>query len=223
MNADDFYRIRAFADAGGYKDHAIFGGQPSSVFILPDVDLVRMCRALSDAIDWDRLFSDFINRLLAKLGSFANDWHFGFQYMLCFNIVSCPGLVDEDIDSCDFVRMQNIVQRLLKVKASGRVFQVSSWKEFLALYSVRMTGDFTEAVEHGTHPRMSSADFAAIVRENEERGCCHGKLPSLRYLADRLFDDRGCFKLDDVIALHRGGVYTVPGRRVDLSWLQYAD
>ena len=216
MNSDDYYRIRALADAGGYGY-----SKRSSAFKLPDVDHYHMYRALVDAIDWHRLFSDFVNRILSKLGSFASDWHFGYQYTLCYIIVTQPGLDDEDVDSCDFVRMQNIVQRLFKVKASGPVFQVDSWREFPR--SVTLSGRLSDPLERGTHPRMSDVQFAATVRENERRGCFHGKFPLLRFLIDSMIEDHYRFELDDLIALHRGGVYTLPGRRVDLSWLQYAN
>ena len=219
MNADDYYRIRALARAGGYHYNA-----QRSVFALPDVDRIKMRAVLSDAIDWHRLFADFVNRILSKLGSFANDWHFGYQYTVSYIIVSQPGLED-DIDSCDFARIHNIVQRLLKPKASGPMFQWCSWKVFNGPYTIRIKGrrDFTDPLERGTHPRMSDAEFATIVRTNERHRCCHGKFPSLRYLIDSITYEPEWFKLDDLIALHRAGKYTLPGRRVDLSWLKYAD
>jgi len=90
--------------------------------MLPAVVPYQLIYALSDAIDWHRLYSDFVNRILSKLGSFAHDWHVGFLGFTTVVIVSQHGLDVDDIDHCDFVRMQNIVQRLLKLKASGPIF-----------------------------------------------------------------------------------------------------
>ena len=217
MNADDYYRIRALAEAGGYGD-PIFSDQRASVFKLPDVDLYNMWSALYAAIDWHRLFSDFLNRMLTKFGSFANDWYFGCKTTVSDIVMSQPGLED-NIDSCDFARMQNIVLRLLKLKASAPIFLCCSWREF----EKDCIQSRSETFEHGTHPRMSDAQFAAIVRENDLHNYNHGKLPTLRYLIHSIIYEPDCFRLDDLIALHRGGKYTLPGRRVDLSWLQYAD
>ena len=218
MNADDYYRIRALARAGGYHYNA-----KRSVFVLPDVDLPRMRSVLSDAIDWHRLFADFVNRIFSKLGSFANDWHFGYQYTIHYIVVTQPDLLDDDIDTCDFARIHDIVQRLLKLKASAPIFRMCSWKMFHERYMIRMIEEFSDPLERGTYPRMSDAEFAPIVRENKRHHCFHGKFPSLRFLIDSITCEPDWFVLDDLIALHRGGKYTFPGRRVDLSWLQYAD
>ena len=67
---------------------------------------------------------------------------------------------------------------------------------------------------------MSDAEFGTIVRENSG---AHGRLPALRFLVDDFIEGPLTFRLDDLIALHRGGKYILPGRRVDLSWVQYAD
>ena len=220
MNADDYYRIRALAQAGRYSQNYLRSHYRCiSVFALPDVDLCSMHSALYNAFDWNRFLSDLVNRILSKLGSFADDWYFGFQDETGLIIVSQPGLED-NIDSCDFARVRNIVLRLVNVCVRHPIFEVYPWSEFFGPAGINREA---HSLEHGTHPRMSDAQFATTVRANLGRVWSYGKFPSLRYIIDHTFECPDWFELDDLIALHRAGKYTRPGRRVDLSWLQYAD
>ena len=212
MNADDFYRIR---------DHAM-QGKAGSVFILPDVDNHHLSSVLFNAIDWVRLFSDFIDRLLAKMGSFAHDWHIEFGFEEGQIYVSQPGVLHPDYN--DFMRVQNIVLRLLKLKPCSPLFVAAGWRWFNSHLQGTIKYSGTDhLLEHGTHAGMSDAQLEATVRHNYHRMCFIGRLPSIRYLKDQFVWECEYFSLDELIALHRGGVYTIPGRRVDLSWLQYAN
>ena len=114
--------------------------------------------------------------------------------------------------------------RLLKAKAGTGLIFPDRWVYFPKHVKKTLEYYGTEnLLEHGTHPRMSEPQLEATIRHNYDRGCRHGRLPSLRFLKDKIPCASWRFSLDELIALHRGGRYTLPGRRVDLSWLQYAD
>lgn len=208
----DYSRIRARAKQE----------KAGSASVLPDIDHESLHYTLYSGIDDDLLCSDFLDGILSKMGSFADDWHVEFALEEGEVCVSKPGVECEE--DHDFERTQYIVFRLLKCKAGTVVFFCDFWRGYWKHVQMTMKYHGTaDTLEHGTHAGMSEAELEATVRHNYERGCRYGRLPSLRFLKDKLYCDQWQFSLDELIALHRGGKYILPGRRVDLSWLQYAD
>ena len=213
MNSKDFYKIRDFAKSGGYYN------RPGTIFVLPSMDYSKLEMVAKDGIDWDRLMDDYVNALFGKLGSFADDWYFTFAPEEGQIDVSQPGLLEKDCLDNDFMATQKVVLRKLKLRASKTyIFPTSSWREFEKY--VRTGGYMKTPFEYITD------DFAEKARLHGDYGFCgydcYGKLPYLKYEKELRWE-REYFRLDDMIALHRNGKYTLPGKRINFQDLKYAD
>ncbi|WFD00413.1 hypothetical protein MYAM1_003162 [Malassezia yamatoensis] len=125
-------QIKAFAKSGGYNVTQPYSDPPAaSIFELPDVSYGDLRNVLWRSIDWDRFLDDFVNNLLEKLGSFADDWCFFFGPGEDEVVTSQLGLSKEDVKDNELVRVQEIVLRKLKLCASRRIlFPVHDWKRF---------------------------------------------------------------------------------------------
>ncbi|WFD44094.1 hypothetical protein MPSI1_002759, partial [Malassezia psittaci] len=82
---------------GGYKVSQLNTDPPvASIFELPNVSYRDLRWVLWDGIDWDQFMDDFVNGLLGKLGSFAEDWYFFLSRSEDEVVTSQPGLREED-------------------------------------------------------------------------------------------------------------------------------
>lgn len=177
----------------------------------------RLKYRLGSTIDWDRLWQDFVNGLLGKLGSFAEDWYYLYGLEEGQVEVSQPGLHELDIGNDDFTRIQNVVLRKLKLCASQQqLFFVHPWKIF---YNDVLTGRWTKKPYNEITDEMAEK---AIKTGEYEDYHVYGKLPYLKHDLSFIWE-REYFHLDDFIALHRNGKYILPGQRVYLADLRYRD
>lgn len=213
MNSDDFYKIRDLSRSGGYTKTG------DTIFVLPSVDHFQLLRIAEDGIDWDRLMNDFVTALLGKLGSFADDWYFSFDRQEGTVFVSQPGILKDDRFDNEFITIQKIVLRKLKLFAShSDVFLTSCWPGFLA--HIKTKSFKKKPIQYTTDEVAERARLDGGYGNFQRH--VYGKLPYLKFQKESLWE-RGYFRLDDLIALHRNGKYTLPGKRINFQDLKYVD
>lgn len=216
MNAEDFARIWEFAERGGYQGSSRWSlGSCKSIFQLPDVDIERLWMVAVRGIDWSRWMKDLMEGILGKMGSFAEDWYFHFCFEEGQIEASSPYFM-VDQDNNEFKRLQKVVFRRLKLCASQRsLFYGVPWRDF------RQSANMSE--RHGYKEReITDEDVEEAKRTGTFPSICFGKLTYLKYQAN-LFWEMNYLQLDDLIALHRNGRYTLPGKRINFSNLKYND
>lgn len=216
MNSNDYYKIREFAKTGGYKQ------RDASVFQLPPVDLQRLKNVARNGIDSDRLMRDYVHAVLGKLGSFADDYVFLFGIEENQVEVSRPGILKRDVmangevENDDFIRVQKVVLRNIKVCASlSRIFGVWYWHDFWHYLHQWKGVSYTEITEETAERARMEGGYTRIP------GNYYGKLSYLKHETSFAWE-REYFHLDDWIALHRNGKYTIPGKRINFQDLKYA-
>lgn len=213
MNSDDYYKIREFAEAGGYKQ------RDASVFQLPPVDLQRLKYVAQNGIDTDRLMRDYVHAILGKLGSFADDYVFMFGAEENQVEVSKPGILPREVktnevENDDFIRVQKVVLRNKKMCASRPyVFSLYDWE---VTCRDLHKWPHTEITEEIAEQARMDGGYGRLPGEY------YGKLSYLKHESDFMFEPI-LFHLDDWIALHRNGKYTKPGKRINFQELKYVD
>lgn len=219
MNNEDFYRIRTFADSGGYKNEC------SSIFRLPSIDHRLLIDAALRGIDWGRMMSEYVDAILGKFGSFADDWYFLFAPEEDQIEVSQPGVGKDDEWTNEFMRIQNIVLRKMKIYASSHyLFYPLTWKEFNCIIETggRSRRGFCSCPNR-SYEKITDDDANKAKQDGGYAPLpLYGKLSDLKF-ETRFYWEREYFKLDDWIALHRNGKYVLPGNLINFQDLKYAD
>lgn len=218
MNSDDYYKIREFAEAGGYKQ------RDASVFQLPPVDLRRLKNVAQNGVDTDRLMKDYVHAVLGKLGSFGDDYIFLFgieegQVELSKPGILKRGVMADEVESEVFIKVQKVVLRNRKMCASlPYIFGLSHWNGNDFWYYLHKWKDFpyTEITEETAERARIEGGYKRIP------GHYYGKLSYLQHETEFGWEPE-YFRLDDWIALHRNGKYAIPGKRINFQDLKYAD
>ena len=213
MNAEDFARIWDFAERGGYERS--YRGKDQSIFQLPDVDTKKLWFVAQERIDWSRWMKDFVDGILRKMGSFADDWYFRFCLEEGEILASSPHFM-VDIDNNEIQRLQKVVFRKLKLCASQRsLISTTDWRNFQKSAKMSEKSGYKDR-------EITDEDVEIAKRTGNYPFTCCGKLSYLKYQTDICWEIN-YFQLDDLIALHRNGRYVFPGRRIDFSGLKYKD
>ena len=166
---------------------------------------------------------EYVHAVLGKLGSFADDYIFLFGIEEGRVEVSKPGTLKRDVMANgevvndDFIRVQKVVSRNIKVCASlWHIFGVWYWEDFLHYLHKWKLRSNTEITEETAERARMEGGYTRI------RGSYYWKLSYLKHETHFGWKPE-YFRLDDWIALHRNGKYAIPGNRINFQDLKYAE